>query len=122
MPETINNAVVFITCPGGSNVSLMSYKAASVLEQDGCGKFVKLAGDKFKERDLQRVADAAKYAKKWVLIEGCTKGCGKAILDEAGINPDEHLVVTDIGIERENKTNYSKEELDRVLTAVKATL
>ena len=92
------------------------------MEKEGCGKFVRLAGDKFKERDLQRLADAAKDAKKWVLIEGCAKGCGKAILDAASINPDEHLIVTDIGIERENKIDYSQEELDRVLTAAKAIL
>jgi uncharacterized metal-binding protein len=122
LPDADSQTVVFVSCPGGSNVSLMSYKAATILEKQGYGKFVKLAGDKFKEKDLQRLSDAAKYAEKWVLIEGCTKGCGKKALDGAGINPNEHIVVTNLGIERENKIDYTNEELDQVLNAVKAVL
>lgn len=122
MPDTNGKTVVFVSCPGGSNVSLMSYKAATILEKQGYGKFVKLAGEQFKEKNLQWLNDAKKYAEKWVLIEGCTKRCGKKVLDSAAIEEDKHFVVTSLGIERENKIDYTKEELEKVISAVTAIL
>ncbi|OLN33179.1 putative zinc-binding protein [Desulfosporosinus metallidurans] len=122
MLENNNSVLCLVTCPGGSNVSLMAYKAATLLEKEGYGKFVRLGGEQFKEKDLKRLADAAKYAKQWVLIEGCIKGCGKKVLDGARIEADKHFLVTSLGIERENKIDYTDEELEQVLTAVKAIL
>ena len=122
MIENDNGVMCFATCPGGSNVSLLAYKAVSTLEKEGYGKFVKLAGDQAKELDQKRLAEAVKYAKKWVLIEGCNKGCGKKVLDNAGIKPDKHFLVTSLGIERANKIDYSKDELAQLLTAIKEML
>ncbi|KJR47494.1 hypothetical protein UF75_2163 [Desulfosporosinus sp. I2] len=122
MRENDNSDLCFVTCPGGSNVSLLAYKAASKLEKDNYGKFVRLAGEHAKEKDQMRLADAVKYAKQWVLIEGCSKGCGKKILDCAGIEADKHFLVTSLGIERENKIDHTQEELEQVLTAVKGML
>lgn len=83
---------------------------------------MRLAGEKFQEKDIQRLSEARKNASKWVLVEGCPKGCGKKVLDSAGINPDRYFIVTSLGIERENRIDYTKEELDRVLSAVKEML
>lgn len=122
MPENDNSDLCLVTCPGGSNVCLLAYTAATKLQKEGYGKFVRLAGEQAKEKDLIKLADAAKYAKQWVLIEGCSKGCGKKVLDSAGIKPDKHFLVTSLGIKRENKIDYTQEELEQVLTAVKGML
>lgn len=122
MSEKNQGNTVIVTCPGGSNVSLLAYNAASNLEKQGYCKFVRLAGEKFQEKDIQRLSEARKNASKWVLVEGCPKGCGKKVLDSAGINPDRYFIVTSLGIERENRIDYTKEELDRVLSAVKEML
>lgn len=122
MLETDNHDLCFVACPGGSNVSFLAYKTATKLEKEGYGKFVRLAGEHAKEKDQMRLADAAKYAKQWVLIEGCSKGCGKKVLDVAGIELDIHFLVTSLGIERENKIDHTQEELEHVLTAVKSML
>lgn len=98
--ENSNGNVVIVTCPGDSNVFLLAYKAATALEKQGYGKFVKLAGEKFQEKDLQRLNDVKEQAEQWVLIEECTKGCGKKVLGSAGIEADKHFVVTSLGIER----------------------
>lgn len=83
---------------------------------------MRLGGEQFKEKDLKRLADAGMYAKQWVLIEECIKGCGKKVLDDAGIKADKHFLVTSLGIELENKMDYTEEELEQVLIAVKAML
>lgn len=112
--EKENNTII-VTCPGGSNVSLLSYRAATILEKEGYGKFLRLRGDKFQEKDRERLLDAAKTAVKWVLIDGCPKACGKTALDNAGIQAGRYIVVTSLGIEREMKIDFTEEEVSRVL-------
>ena len=112
----------FTTCPGGSNVSLMAYKAVSVLTKDGNGKFIRLIGEKAPEKDKQKLAEANEFASEWILIEGCDKSCGKKILDDSGISVQEHLLLTSLGIERENRIDYSPEEFEKVISAIKALL
>ncbi len=122
MSEDSGKKMIIVSCPGGSNVSLMSYKAAGILQKEGYGKFVRLAGDKFKEKDQKRLSEAAQDADQWLLIDGCTKACGKAALDSAGIKADHYVVVTDLGIEREMKMDFTDEELDKVLTEAKRVI
>lgn len=122
MKENDLSGQCFVACPGGSNVSMLAYRAAAKLEKERYGKFVRLAGEQAKEKDLLRLVDAGKDAKQWVLIEGCSKGCGKKILDSAGIEVDIYFMVTSLGIERENKTDHTEEELELVLNTVKGML
>lgn len=110
------------TCPGGSNVSLLAYKAVSALTKDGNRKFVRLIGEKAPEKDKQKLAEANESAGEWILIEGCDKGCGKKILDDSGISVQKHLLVTSLGIERQNSIDFSQEELEKVISAIKALL
>lgn len=109
------NNTILVSCPGGCNVSLISYRAATMLEKSGCGTFLRLRGDKFQEKDQEKLLDAAKTAGKWVLIDGCPKACGKTALEKAGIKADRYLVVTSLGIEREMKIDFTEEEVNKVL-------
>ncbi|MGB9791202.1 MAG: putative zinc-binding protein [Thermacetogeniaceae bacterium] len=122
MYEKNQGKVAVVTCPGGSNLSLLAYNAASDLEKQGYCRFVRLAGENLQEKNMQRLAEARENTTKWVLVEGCPQGCGKKILDSAGINPDRHFIVTSLGIERENRIDYTKEQLERVISAVKELL
>lgn len=112
----------FTTCPGGSNVSLLAYMAVSALTKDENRKFIRLVGEKAPEKDKQRLAEANEIAGEWILIEGCEKSCGKKILDDSDINVHKHILVTSLGIERENSIDYSPEELEKVISAIKSLL
>lgn len=120
--QCMGDKVVIVSCPGGSNVSLISYKVASRLEKEGYGKFVRLGGENFKDKDRQRLKDADAHAEKWLLIDGCTKGCGKDVFESAGLRADHYVVVANLGIERENKIDFTDEEVEKVLIAAKAVL
>jgi len=115
-------AICITTCPGGSNVSMISYKVAAALDKEGYCTFVRVAGEKARDKDTARLNEADKAAQKWILLEGCNKGCGLEALKIAGITPEEHILVTDLGIQRENKTDFTPEELATVLEAVKKTI
>jgi uncharacterized metal-binding protein len=119
MIENNKKRICFATCPGGSNVSMIAYKTASLLEKEGYGKFVKLAGEKAREKDTARLKKAEQNADEWILIQGCSKDCGLEALTIGGIKPNKSLLITDFGIERENKMDYTKEEQKTVLNAVK---
>ncbi|KUO72414.1 MAG: hypothetical protein APF81_03100 [Desulfosporosinus sp. BRH_c37] len=49
-------------------------------------------------------------------------GCGKKIFDGAVIEVDKHFLMTSLDFERENKIDSTDEELEQVLTALKAIL
>ncbi|WP_353852692.1 putative zinc-binding protein [Dehalobacter restrictus] len=119
MPDNCERMICFVACPGGSNVSLLANQAIVLLEEEGYGKAVRVAGEQHKEKDMARLANAAKSAKQWILIEGCSKECGLKILDSAGIKPDKHFLITSLGIEREYTIDYSQDELEQVLSAIK---
>ncbi len=118
MENQKNEAVCVTTCPGGCNVSMMSYKAATMLAKEGVCRFVRIAGEKAREKDTLRLQEADKMAEKWILVEGCEKRCGQEAFSIAGIQPDHCLCVTDLGIKRENKIDFTPDELDRVVQAV----
>lgn len=119
MSENNKKVTCLATCPGGCNVSIMAYKAATILEKEGYGKFVKIAGGKAREKDTVRLKDADENAEQWVLIEGCSKGCGLDALNIAAIKPNKHCIITDLGIKRENSLDFTKMELETVVRAVK---
>lgn len=106
-----------VTCPGGSNVFFLAYKTATRLEKQGYGRFIKLAGEQFKEKDRERLTGACKDFARWFLIEGCSKGCGQKVLDEVGIVPDRHLVISSLGIARVDSIEHTDEELETVYKA-----
>ena len=119
MENKTKEAVCITTCPGAENVSMMAYKAASILDKEGYGTFVRIAGGKVRDKDTARLIEANKTAERWILVDGCQKQCGLEALSIAGINPDEHLLVTDLGIRCENKIEFTQEELAIVLEAIK---
>src|SRR5665648_370860 len=119
MENRSKEIVCITTCPGASNVSMMAYKAASILAKEGYGTFVRIAGEKAREKDTARLREANKTAAKWILVNGCQKKCGFEAFSIAGIHPDKHILVTDLGIQRENKTEFTQEELAIVLEAIK---
>ena len=118
MEEATSNIIYFTTCPGGSNVSILAYRAITTLEKNGHGKFIRLAGERGKEKDLERLTEAKNTAQKWLLVDGCDKVCGLKILENAGIKPDQYLRISSLGIARENSTDYTPDELDKVVTAI----
>lgn len=112
-----------VTCPGGSNVSLLAYSAAKALEKEGCVRFLRLpSGEKFRLQRVSSLKEAAQESPFWVLVDGCSEGCGRALFEEAGISPQVSVIITDLGIPRTNKTDFNREELEKVVAKLKALL
>ncbi len=112
-----NNNVMLLACSGGSNVGQLSNRAAVELTQEGFGKMYCLAGIGGR---LKGFVQSAKDVPVIAAIDGCSVGCAKAILKNADISRYNHIVLTDLGIEKNKDFNLSEEHLAKVKGAVVA--
>jgi uncharacterized metal-binding protein len=111
------NKVMILACSGGSNVGQLSNRAAVELTQEGFGKMYCLAGIGGRLNGfVQSVRDVPVIA----AIDGCSVGCAKFILKNADVSHYHHIVVTDLGIEKNKNFNLNDENLLKVKQAVAA--
>jgi uncharacterized metal-binding protein len=111
------NNIMILACSGGSNVGQLSNRAAVELTQEGLGKMYCLAGIGGR---LKGFVQSAKDVPVIAAIDGCSVGCAKAILKNADISSYTHIVLTDLGIEKNKDFNLKEGDLMRVKEAVVA--
>lgn len=107
--------VLFFACSGGSNVGQLSNAAAAELAQQDHGKMYCLAG---LGGAVSGIVESTKAARLKVAIDGCSIGCAKAIFDRLGLAPEIHVVVTELGIEKNHTFDISSEDLNKTCEAV----
>jgi uncharacterized metal-binding protein len=108
--------IMILACSGGSNVGQLSNQAAVELTQEGFGKMFCLAGI---GGQLQGFVQSAKDVPGMVVIDGCEKGCAKATLQKAEVPLRGHVVLTDLGIEKNKVLSLNQEQIDQVKSAVR---
>lgn len=107
--NTARKKVLIMSCSGAANVGQLSNQVAIELIQEGFGKPFCLAGIGAHRRGFVRAATEADN----VVIDGCAAGCGKMILEHAGIPLKKYLVLTDLGIEKTMDTNLRREDIEK---------
>ncbi len=106
-----NNQRMVLSCSGGSNVGQLSNQAAVDLTGEGYAKMFCLAGI---GGHLSRFVQSAKDAPTLLVIDGCSVGCAKAILDHAEIPVKNYIVVTDLGIEKNKDFDLKASDITTV--------
>jgi uncharacterized metal-binding protein len=109
--------IMLLACSGGSNVGQLSNQAAVELTREGFGKMFCLAGI---GGQLSGFVQSAKDVPDMVVIDGCSVGCGKACLENAGVPLQKYLVLTDLEIEKNKDFNLKRDEIDQVKQAIRA--
>lgn len=107
---------MILCCSGGSNVGQISNQAAIELTREGFGKMFCLAGI---GGNISGFVQSAKDVERLVVMDGCSVGCAKAILDNANINATQYLVLTELGIDKNKNFDLDNSQIDIVKTAVK---
>ncbi len=110
-----NDNIMILACSGGSNVGQLSNQAAVELTQEGFGKMYCLAGI---GGQLIGFVQSAKDVPVIAAIDGCSVGCAKAILKNAGVTNYNHVVLTDLGIEKNKNFSLNAEDVRQVKQAV----
>lgn len=110
--------IVLYGCAGASNTGQLANAAAVRLTQQHRGRIGCLAGIGSQQKGF---IAAARAADEVVAIDGCEVACVKKTLELAGITPDKHIVVTDLGIPKSGDLNLREEEIGQVVGAVETT-
>lgn len=108
-------ARMLLACSSGSKVGQIAGDAARSLDSLGQGRMFCAVGIALQ---WEGFPEAARAAKSRVAIDGCEKGCVRKALEALGILADTQVVVTDLGIEKAHRFDYSPEEVARVGDAV----
>jgi len=109
--------VMILSCSGGSNVGQLANQASVELTQEGYGKMFCLAGV---GGHLSGFIQSARDVPTMVVIDGCSIGCAKAIIEHAEIPLRLYVVLTDLGIEKNKNFVLERQLIERVKDAVKA--
>ena len=89
---------LIFTCAGASHVGQVANRAGVQLLQQGAGKLFCIAAVAAEVADkLERARNAGRR----VAIDGCEDHCCRKVLQKAGLAVDVHVVVTDLGIEKQ---------------------
>ena len=107
---------MILACSGGSNVGQLSNQVAIELTQEGFGKLSCLAGV---GAHLSGFVQSARDIDQLVVIDGCSVGCAKGVLEQAEVPVRGYLVITDLGIDKNKDMNLKRDEIDRVKEAVR---
>lgn len=110
---------MILACSGGSNVGQISNTAAIELTQEGFGKMFCLAGI---GGNISGFVQSARDVDHLIVMDGCSVGCARTILENAGIKAAHYLVLTDLGIDKNKNFDLDRTQVDRVKTAAKEQL
>ncbi|MBU1276514.1 MAG: putative zinc-binding protein [Proteobacteria bacterium] len=108
--------VLLLACSGASNVGQLTNQACVELTQEGFGKMFCLAGVGGKLAGFIR---SVKDAPELVVLDGCEKGCAKAIMQEAGLPLRGYVVLTQQGIAKNKDFSLKRDEIEQVKNLVR---
>ncbi len=107
--------VLILACSGAANVGQIANEAAKALTESGQGKMYCAVGV---GAGLENFIETTRNAAACVAIDGCPMGCVKLALDNAGLEADVYVLVTDLGIEKRPGFDAPAEDVAKVTGAV----
>jgi len=106
-----SGAVIF-SCCGSSNVGQTANQAAIRLAQQGVVRYFCISGI---GGHVSGMIESARSAEKIAAIDGCPTGCSKRTLEHAGLQIDQYVQVTDLGIEKNHDLDPDFPSVDKVV-------
>ena len=107
--------LLVLPCAGGSNVGQISNSAAIEMDKQGKAKVYCLIG---MAAHISGMVDTAKSASGVVAIDGCQVACAKEALDHIGIPISQHIIITELGVEKNHLFDWTDEQIEKVIDAV----
>ena len=101
---------LIFACSGAADVGAVADQAARRLSKEGVGSMFCLAGVGGR---VAPIMEKTKSASGILAIDGCPLNCVGETLRQAGFDQFEHMVVTDLGLEK-GSTPIDDENIDRV--------
>ncbi len=111
------SAVMLLSCSGASNVGQIANRVAVVLTEEGVGKMFCLAGV---GGDLSGFVQSVRESSRMLVLDGCPVRCGRKTLERVGAGQFWHLVLTEIGIEKNHDFTLRDQEVEKAAETARA--
>ena len=111
--------VTLITCSGLSNTGKLTTQAGVALLRASPGLVEACVPA---NRPQVLLEEAARYAERLLVLDGCSDACALRRLREIGVEPDLHIVATGCGIAKGGMAEPQFDEIERLAGAVLAAL
>jgi len=108
-------AVIVIACLGISNTGKLTAQAGAMLLHCSCGAVEACIAA---IRPTASLEVAVRHADRILVLDGCADCCGKKKVRALGIEPHQHIVATDCGIEKNGMAKPRFDEIERLSAAV----
>jgi uncharacterized metal-binding protein len=109
---------LIFACSGAADVGAVADQAARRLTREGAGSMFCLAGVGGR---VAPIMDKTASASTILAIDGCPLNCVAQTLKQAGVDDFEHMLVTELGMEK-GRTPVSAENVGRVVARAKELL
>ncbi|WP_406657680.1 putative zinc-binding protein [Methanolobus sp. ZRKC2] len=114
-----SDSVGIFPCAGDSNVGQLSNAVAVGLHKMGVGNMMCMVGIGGRRSGLLKSAEGCERV---VVIDGCPVNCAKETMEQAGIRMDKHILLTDLGIQKNKNLDINPSEVKDILSKVRAIL
>lgn len=104
------------SCSGCSNVAQLANDMAVEFNSEGIAEMSCIVGVGGNVKPLVR---KARENRPIVVIDGCILQCAKACLSTIGIEPNEHIILTDHSLKKENNAKLPLEKEMHVYGEIK---
>lgn len=106
-------------CAGGSNAGQMSNRVAVELTRQGKGRIMCTAGIGGK---VPGILKSTEGTDEIIAIDGCALICAKKSLELAGFRVDKHIVLTELGMQKNKDLDLQESEVKEIMTRVENAL
>ena len=107
--NNLNEKPIVYSCSGCSNIAQLANDVAVKMDREGIAEMSCIAGVGGNVKPLVKKAQSGR---KIIAIDGCILKCAKSCLNNIGVEPDVHYVLTDYGMKKEYHKDYSKDTIN----------
>lgn len=111
--------IIIFSCNGVSNVGCLSHNAASLVKNkgrfDAHKSLSRLLATHDRSHNNYSLSEYEIFA-----LDGCDCRCTATLLKRENLPATHHLIITDLGIEKEDKAEFSEDELNLVKDGIYA--
>lgn len=117
MEKTLGELPLVYSCSGCSNIAQLANDVAVKLDREGLAEMSCIAGVGGNVKPLVKKAQAGRYI---IAVDGCVLQCAKNCLNNVGVEPTVHYVLTDYGLKKEYHKDYNNECVNEVFDLIKS--
>ncbi len=111
--QTGTKRIIF-PCAGQANTGQLSNLAAIQLTAEGYGTIACMA---LLATGAEGLNAKIREADEVIVIDGCPVECGRQIAEAQGVTPDQHIVVTTLGVKKAGTMEFSDDDVETVVSA-----